>query len=46
MALGKTGSGGADARFGVAGNGGVSVDDDVVVREDGGCVCLRVDAWF
>ena len=42
-ALDETGSGGVDVGFGVAGNGGIAVDDDVVVREDAGCICLRVE---
>ena len=35
VALDEAGSGGVDTGFGVAGNGGVAVDDEIVVREDG-----------
>ena len=38
---GEAGAGGGDAGFGVAGDGGVTIEDEVAVGSDAGCVDLR-----
>ena len=40
VALGEMGAGGGDAGFGVAGNGGVAVEDEVAMGSDAGGVDL------
>ena len=40
VALGEMGAGGGDAGFGVAGDGGVAVEDEVAVGSDAGGVDL------
>ena len=40
VALGEVGAGGGDAGFGVAGDGGVAIEDEVAVRRDAGGVDL------
>jgi hypothetical protein len=41
VAPGETGSGGGDTGFGVAGDGGVTIEDEVAVGSDARCVDLR-----
>jgi hypothetical protein len=40
VAAGETGSGGCDAGFGIAGDGGVAIENEVAVRGDAGGVDL------
>jgi hypothetical protein len=41
VATAETGSGGCDAGFGIAGDGGIAIENEVSVRSDAGGVDLR-----
>ena len=41
VAAGETGSDGCDAGFGIYGDGGVAIENEVAVGGDAGCVDLR-----
>ena len=40
VALGDAGTDGTSVGFGISGNGGVAVEDEVAVRRDGGDLCV------
>jgi len=43
IALKETGAGGVDAGFGVAWDGGVAIDDEIAMRDDGARADLCVE---